>query len=216
MSPSCPIRRFIAGLCCLLGFCCVSTVCAQSVTLPLGSTSASISTTAKKTSKRGVFSFGKSFGFAYALGERHALTVGTEIFDFGSFDGFTLDGHKQKDTWKYRSIPVRVGYEYTLTNPNRRIVPVVGAALSYQFSYAREIIGYRNEPIGPRAVYDKRYGMGFGGQLSVALRANVSRSMYLQAQSRLCYVNGLAFMPGDDFGTRFSKVDFSIGAGFRL
>lgn len=215
MFPSCPIRRLLAGLCCFLGLCCFSKVCAQSVTLPLG-TSTSITSKAKKSNKRGVFSFGKSFGFAYALGERHAITLGTEYFDFGSFDGFSLDGHKQKDTWKYRSIPVRVGYEYTLTNPSRPLVPVVGAALSYQFSYAREIVGYRNEPIGPRAVYDKRYGMGFGGQLSVALRANVTRKMYLQAQSRLCYVNGLAFTSRDDFGTRFGKVDFSIGAGFRL
>lgn len=218
MRPSCPIQRFLTGLCCCLGLCCFSKVYAQSLSLPLGKATATISSSAKKSNASSIFSFGKSLRFTYALGDRHALTLGTEYFDFGSQDGYKIEGvMQQKDTWKYRAVPIQVGYEYTLTDPNRRIVPVVGAAVAYQFSYAREIVDYREGMFGGvRPVYDKRYGMGFGGQLSFALRANVSRSMFLQAQSRLCYVDGLAFTSREDFGTRFSKVDFSIGAGFRL
>ena len=196
--------------CVLLGFIflCPSKVCGQTVS------------GAKST-------ISKTFSLNFSLAERHTLVVSTEYMKVQSLPKPFAEQLLVKPAWKYTGVPITVGYSYALTNPNRRIVPVVGVGVSCYLGSVRQLESYGSAPSmlhsgeelssSPRLEYHDRMGMGYGAQATLGFRADVNRYMFVLAQGRARYINGLAFTTNDyAFRTEFSKVDFVIGFGFKF
>ena len=167
--------------------------------------------------KKSIIKFGNSVGVHIPMSRREAVFFSTELFRFGSTEATIAEGLEHDAEWKFRSIPLRAGYEYALTDPDARLVAVVGGALSYHFSYAARRIGERNEGAIIKSVYEKDMGMGFGAEVFAGVRANVTSRLFLNAGARLCSVNGLAFFSSDKgINADFQKLDFGVGVGLRL
>ena len=132
-----------------------------------------------------------------------------------------------KPAWRYKGLPITVGYSYALTNPNRRIVPVVGVGVSCYLGSAKQLESYNTLPsmrhsgedvsTSPRLEYHEQPGLGYGVQATLGVRADVNRHVYLLAQGRARYVDGLAFTPNDyNFHSQFTRIDFALGFGFKF
>ena len=196
--------------CMLLGFIflCPSKVCGQTVS------------SAKST-------ISKTFSLNFPLAERHTFVVSTEYMKVQSLPKPFAEQLYVKPAWNYTGVPITVGYSYALTNPNRRIVPVVGVGVSCYLGSVRQLESYSDAPSmlhsgeelssSPRLEYHDRTGVGYGAQATLGFRADVNRYMFLLAQGRARYVNGLAFTINDyDFRAEFSKIDFVVGFGFKF
>ena len=196
--------------CLLLGFLflCPSRVCGQTVV----NTSSSIS---------------KTFSLSFPLSERQSITVSTEYLRLQSLEAPFAEQLNVKPAWRYKALPITVGYSYALTNPNRRIVPVVGVGVSCYLGSAKQLESYNNAPsirhtgetlsATPRFEYHEQSGLGYGVQATLGIRADVNRHVYLLAQGRARYVDGLAFTPNEyNFHSEFAKIDFAIGFGFKF
>lgn len=165
-----------------------------------------------------VASVSRLLSFQFPLSSRQAITVGTEVVSLSSFYVKTL-GTESSPDWKFKGVPITLGYEYTLTDPDRRFVPVVGAGLSYYVFSLRQ----RDPSVMPEAValdsdagLVKRAGMGLGFQATLGLRSHITRHLFVQAQGRYRYLNGLALTGGHVSEEHFPMFDFAVGFGIRL
>ncbi|MEM6646161.1 MAG: hypothetical protein AAF730_07905 [Bacteroidota bacterium] len=170
------------------------------------------------TSKRkSLIKMGNTVGIHIPLNRREAIFFGAELFRFTSTEARIAEGLRHEADWKFRSIPLSAGYEYAITDPDARLVVVVGGALSYHFSYAARRIGERNEGAIIKGVYERDMGMGFGAEVFAGVRANITQRLFLNGGVRLCSVNGLAFHSNDKgIDAVFHKLDFGVGVGVRL
>ena len=196
--------------CVLLGglFLCPSRVCGQTVS----STKSAVS---------------KTISLNFPLSARQSFVVSTEYMRVESFPKPFAEQLYVKSAWRYKGVPITVGYTYALTNPNRRIVPVVGVGVSCYLGSVKQLESYSDAPSmlhsgeelssSLRLEYHERTGVGYGVHATLGLRADLNRYMFVLAQGRARYINGLAFTASDyDFRTEFSKVDFVIGFGFKF
>ena len=131
--------------------------------------------------------------------------------------------------WRYKAIPITLGYSYALTNPDRRIVPVVGVGVSLYFGSVKQL-GYVDEmdtirhsadvmvPSDAPLSFQHFLGVGYGAQATFGFRADLNRYLFIQAQGRARYINGLGFTSSDvhAYRSEFTKLDFAIGFGFTL
>jgi hypothetical protein len=204
-----PVCLRLTG-CVLLGllFLCPSRVCGQTIS----STQSSIA---------------KTFSLSIPLAERHAFVVSTEYMRVESLPKPFAEQLYVKPAWRYKGVPLTLGYAYALTNPDNRIVPVVGVGVSCYFGSAKQLASYSHEPAmlhsgeepasSPRLLFDERLGVGYGAEATLGLRADLNRSLFVLAQGRARYIHGLAFTSNDyDFHTAFAKIDFAIGFGFKF
>jgi hypothetical protein len=161
----------------------------------------------------------KSLQLNVPIDSRNAFFVGAEYVRDTSMPDAFVSEVKGKHSWKFKGVPVTVGYMHYLTPTDQPIVPVVGVGLSYYFCRAKQ---HETAP-GPAfdanvlgKDFEKRYGMGYGAEATLGLRAELSRHAFVMAEGRGRYVNGLAFADGDDLGAQYVKFDFSIGVGFKF
>jgi hypothetical protein len=215
-----PASIFRAIFCCCCGlFCLLCPARAQSSLLlatPEVSPAGAIAPGAARAPR--VASVSKLLSFHFPLSSRQAITVGTEVVSLSSFYVKTL-GTESKPDWKFKGLPITLGYEYTLTDPGRRFVPVVGAGISYYVFSLRQ----RDPSVMPEDValdssagLVNRAGMGLGFQATLGLRTHITRHLFVQAQGRYRYLNGLALTGGDVSEEHFPMFDFAVGFGVRL
>lgn len=172
-------------------------------------------------------SISNTLSFSVPLSARQSLVFSTEYMQVESFPKPLAEQLYVKPTWRYKAVPLTIGYSYALTDPTRRIVPVVGVGVSAYFGAAKQLdtpgsmamrhSGEAFEAASSRLVYHKGLGVGYGVQATLGLRADLNRHLYALAQGRARYVNGLAFTPHEyDFRSEFTKVDFAVGFGFKF
>ncbi len=223
------LRRLLAPLGCLLlapGLVCPRTArCQSAASGP--SVSAAVRTSSSLGGNDTGVSFSKSVSLTLPVTNRQAVVLSAEYVQATSFPKAFADELGVEPTWKFYAVPLTVGYQYALSDPGRRLVPVVGVGLSYYFCRARAIAG-PDEPFSlnddamaspvPHPSVDKHFGMGYGAQATLGLRADLSRSLFVLAQGRARYVNGFALTggPASSLGTTFTNVDFSLGVGFKF
>ena len=118
--------------CLLLGFLvlCPSKVCGQTVP----SATPSIS---------------KTFSLNFRLAKRHTLVVSTEYMRAESLPKPFAVQLYVKPAWRYTGVPITVGYSYALTNPNRRLVPVVGVGVSCYLGSVKQLESYSDSSCWP-------------------------------------------------------------------
>ena len=69
----------------------------------------------------------------------------------------------------------------------------------------------------PRLEYHEQSGLGYGVQATLGIHAEVNRHVYLLAQGRARYVDGLALTANDyNFHSTFTRIDFALGFGFKF
>ena len=187
---------------------CPSKVCGQSTSAP----SLSISNT---------------FSFSVPISARQSIVFSTELMREESLPTPFAEQLYARPAWRYKAVPLTVGYSYALTSPDRRIVPVVGFGVSAYFSsvtqrsspgaVAMRHSGEAFQEASSRLNYHKGIGFGYGVEATLGLRADLNRHLYALAQGRARYVDGLAFTAHDyDFRSTFTKIDFAIGFGVKF
>ena len=172
-------------------------------------------------------SLSNTLSFSVPISARQSIVLSTEYMQAESFPKPLAEQLYVKPAWRYKAVPLTLGYSYALTDPNRRVVPVVGVGVSAYFGAAKQLdapggmaMRHSGETFGetsPRLVYHKGFGVGYGVQATLGLRADVNRYLFVLAQGRARYVDGLAFTSNDyDFRSEFTKIDFAIGFGFKF
>ena len=173
------------------------------------------------------FSISNTLSFSIPISARQSIVLSTEYMQEGSIPKPLADQLYARPAWRYKAIPFTIGYSYALTDPSRRIVPVVGVGVSAYFGTVRQLdtpgsmtmlhSGEAFQEASPRLTYNKGYGVGYGVQATLGLRADLNRHVYALAQGRARYVNGLAFSAQHyDFRSEFTKIDFAVGFGFKF
>lgn len=165
--------------------------------------------------------------FDIPMSDRQTISFGAGYDRFSSFlEDATLKVFG-RPTWKMRAIPISVSYKFNLLDPKRRLIPVAEFGMSFYFSGMRI---YENEntsdvdvsvearpfteiqrALPPR---ESRLGMGYGVHAGLGLRYDLNRDVFVIAQSRLRYINGLGL--SYDNRAEFSQVDFVVGFGFKF
>ena len=170
-------------------------------------------------------SISKTFSYHLPVAERQAVVLSAEYVRMTTLPGELRKQLPAKAAWKFRALPVSVGYTYALTDPDRRLVPIVGAGVSYYFCRSKqlqapgageELMGVMTTDDGPSSAFHKQVGMGYGAYASLGLRLDLNRHLFMLAQSRARYVNGLAFSGYEGPGSEFTSFDFALGFGFKL
>lgn len=158
---------------------------------------------------------------------RQSVVLSTEYMHVESLPDPLAEQLYAKPAWRYKAIPLTIGYSYALTDPDKRIVPVVGVGVSAYFGSAKQLDApgglemlHSGEAFSasPRLSYHQRLGVGYGAQATLGLRADLNRYLFVLAEGRARYVNGLAFTAHDayDFRSEFTKIDFAVGFGFKF
>ncbi len=222
LTPACYCRASLLFCCGLL--CCVFLASAQSLGLRTGSTGTpAVERDADRTYKKPKFisssaSVSRLISFSFPVSKRQSITVSTEMLRLSTFYVKTPDNSSNPD-WKFRGVPVTVGYEYTLSDPMRRIVPVIGAGLSTYYCST----SHRDGAFDPALVlsqeesFSRSSGFGYGLQATMGLRGNISRNLFVQAQGRYRLIKGHAFVADTDgLSASFPLFDFAVGFGIRL
>lgn len=172
-------------------------------------------------------SIARTFSLSFPVAPRHAVVVSAEYLNMESLPEPLAEQLYVKPAWRYKAIPITLGYSYALTDPNKRIVPVVGVGLSGYLGSVKQLDAYDAAPFmlhsgetlphSPRLAYHQKLGIGYGAQVSLGVRADLHRNLFVLVQSRARYVNSLAFTTTNyDFHARFTRVDFAVGFGFKF
>lgn len=228
----------VAGmLCCLAGSsvrpCSAQTIRGGVSTLSATLDAASVSISTQ--TRRSPLVRDKRFSLQFPITRRQSISFGTGYIRFTSVPEDLLADDAAvsiKPAWRFKAVPITLSYAYTLTDPARRWVPVVRAGVAYYMSSMKRALADGNLPtdrmapiraheaIAPvgRASFTEKLGLGYGVHASIGIRANVDRSMYVLAEQRICYVQGLAFTPNHNLGidANFLRLDFNLGLGFRF
>lgn len=180
----------------------------------------SIMTSVRASELSSGVSVSKTFSYHVPLDDRQALVLSAEHVRVTTLPGELGKQVHAKPTWKFTGLPLTAGYSYALTDPERRVVPIVGAGLSYYVCRSKQLaMPDADAALAAPAAgtsYRKALGMGYGAQATLGLRVELSRDLFMLAQGRARYVNGRAFSPGSDLGAEFTHLDFALGFGFKL
>lgn len=160
-------------------------------------------------------SFSKFFSVRYALAPGQELVFGAELDRFTSFSSKSVELAGREPEWKFKGLPVTVGYVHRLGRADWPVTPEVGVGVSAVLcktslrDYEPVELGLREGPLKTRG-----YGAGYGAQATLGLRGDVGERFFYLAQGRLRYVNGFGFTGGTDrFDNEFAKFDFAVGMG---
>lgn len=150
--------------------------------------------------------------FSRPIGDRQSLRLSTEFVRM-SPAYVKIEGGGQPE-WKFKGVPITLGYEYTLRDEQRRMVPFVGVGVSCYLSQASQRFAEgASVPVGTGG-YAREYGVGYGTQASLGLRTNLSPHLSVVAEGRYRLVNGLALRGQNPDQAEFPMFDFAVGFGF--
>ena len=182
------------------------------------------------SSSGGTPSISRSISFDLPLADRNALSLSAEYVQDTSFPEAFGKVIKGRPSWKITAVPITLGYTHFLASPRSAFVPTVGFGVSYYFCRTNmlevpagydfaEVYSEASMPEANKKVpFNEQLGMGYGAQITLGVQIDVSRDMFIIAQSRGRYVNGLGFSHSahQDLNSEFAKVDFSLGMGLKL
>ena len=144
----------------------------------------------------------------YALSQHHSVNIGTELIRTTASLGTSPGGFPSVVDWKFRGIPITIGYEYRLDPFSERFTPVAGAGLSCFFS----------EVVAGDHFFDvtlTRTGNGYGVHGTLGLIAEITQSISMLTQARYRYANGMAFSGNKgDIKVEFTGFDLSTGVAW--
>jgi hypothetical protein len=139
--------------------------------------------------------------FHYALNSDHSINIGTELLRTSA----SLSDSTVVIDWKFRGIPISIGYEYRIMTFNEHFTPVAGLGISYFISEVNAHDSFFNQTL-------KRTGNGYGIHTSLGLLSQLTTSLSMISQARYRYSNGMAFSGSkNDIKVEFSGFDFSVG-----
>ena len=200
-------------------------LCCCSCLVVLTASAQSVTTMMRTSSSRGLTS-SKSVSVHFGVGSRQSVSVSGEYVRDTSFPDVFTQVLKGKQTWKLKAVPLTVGYSRYLADPDQRVVPILRGGLSYYFTRMKALdptegpagLVYSRAATEVKRSFEKRYGMGFGAEAALGLRASLTRQTFVLAEGRGRFVHGLAFTHegGEDLNSRFAQVDFSVGVGFKF
>jgi outer membrane protein W len=142
----------------------------------------------------------------YSLNSDNAINIGTELINSSAF----LSSSTVTIDWKFRAIPITLGYEYKILTFNKGSALILGAGFSYFISKVTAHDNYFN-------ITSNRYGNGYGVQGSVGLNAELTENIGMVSQVRYRYSDGMAFT--DKKGSikiEFTGFDFSTGLSYNF
>ena len=114
--------------------------------------------------------------------------------------------------WKFRGIPITLGYELSPLSLGENFTPYVGAGASFFFS---EVTAEVIDPYVPSKL--KRTGKGYGLHGAVGFQSRLSSFVSTIWQARYRYSNGMAFTDNKgDIKVEFTGFDFSVGLGLNF
>ena len=173
----------------------------------------------------GDLSVSKTFSLDFALDDRQSITLSAEYWKVSSIPKPFSQEIGLKPAWRFTAVPITVGYNYALTDKERRLVPIVGVGVSYYFCRAKQLahrdgaVAYDEQAREDLGMPMREHtGMGVGTQATLGLRADLSDDFYVQTQARARYVRGFAFSAGDseERGAEFTQFDVAVGVGVKL
>lgn len=169
------------------------------------------------------FSSSKSVSLEIPVRLRQFFSISLEYVRVASYPEDVSKPIGGKSTWRFKALPITLGYHYVLPTPTPHLVPIVGVGLSYYLGHTRDLgddaVLFSDEEVAdsaPRPSFKECYGMGYGVQATFGLRADVSRSMFVLAQSRYRYVDGHGLLGDRDIRAEFDRLDVAIGFGVKL
>lgn len=172
----------------------------------------------------GDLSVSKTFTLDVRLDERASISLTTEYWKLSSFPKPLANELGLKPAWRFRAVPVTVGYNYALTPRDRRVVPIVGVGVSLyaceskKLAYADDTIAFDAEMTEHGGYHTETHrGLGYGAEASLGLRADLSNRLYVQTSARARYVRALAFAGADaEDSAAFKRLDVAVGVGFKF
>jgi outer membrane protein W len=142
-----------------------------------------------------------SLSFHYKLNSNHSINIGTELIRSTASQSApiaTVD-------WKFRGIPITLGYEYSAFRFNDHFTPTLGAGISYFMSEVDAHDNLFNHTL-------KRYGNGYGVHVSLGLNSQLTQTLSMFSQARYRYSDGMAFTDSKGaIKVEFTGFDFSTG-----
>lgn len=162
------------------------------------------------------------FSIHYGLGPRHSVSLGTELVQTRASESFLL---YQLDSagnptgswfstvkWKFRGIPITLGYELSPFLGSENFSPYLGTGASFFFS---KVEGEVIDPYVPSK--GERTGKGYGLHGTIGFQSRLSSSVSTIWQARYRYSNGMAFTDNEgDIKVEFTGFDFSVGLGLNF
>jgi len=162
----------------------------------------------------------------YHIGNHHAFGLGTELIQTSASGKFTQPLFDENGNttgfipigveWKFKGLPITIGYEYTVLALNKRFRPVVGVGVSYFMS---KVEAQTTNPTGSLLMdqHAVRSGKGYGVQAHLALHTQLCKQLRLISQARYRYSDGMAFSDRKgDVKVEFTGFDFSLGIGWSI
>lgn len=158
----------------------------------------------------------------YGLSPRHSVNLGTELVQTRASESsllYQLDSTGNPTgswfstvKWKFRGIPITLGYEVSPFSVSETFSPYLGAGASFFFS---KVTGEVIDPYVPSKV--KRTGKGYGLHGAIGFQSRLSSVVSTIWQVRYRYSDGMAFT--DEEGSikvEFTGFDFSVGLGLNF
>lgn len=169
----------------------------------------------------------RTLAFNVRVSPHQSVSFGTGYERFTSFPRDEALAAFGKPTWKLRSVPLSVDYVFTLRAPERRVMPVLSFGMACYLSRISLLYAPGDQDRRPgrdaevfsgmlsaMPTKESRLGMGYGVHAALGLRVDLSRDVFVLAQSRLRYVDGLGL--SYDPRAEFTRLDLIVGAGFKI
>ena len=136
--------------------------------------------------------------------------MGTEFINSSaslSIPNFTTPSLSSFSTtidWKFRGVPITLGYEYKMVDFNDHSI-ILGAGVSYFISKVVAHDSYFNNTV-------RRHGNGYGVHTSIGLNTKLTEKLSMISQIRYRYSDGMAFTDKESsIKVEFTGFDFSTG-----
>ncbi|HXF49813.1 MAG TPA: outer membrane beta-barrel protein [Verrucomicrobiae bacterium] len=158
----------------------------------------------------------------YKFTPHHSVSLGSELVRASASMGFlmyqtdgtgdTIGSWFSTVKWKFRGIPISLGYEVSPFSVSETFSPYLGAGASIFFSKVE------GEVIDSFFSYKaKRTGTGYGLHGTIGFQSRLSSSVSTIWQARYRYSNGMAFTDNEgDIKVEFTGFDFSVGLGLNF
>jgi hypothetical protein len=149
----------------------------------------------------------------YSLTSRQSIFIGTEYLRTKASLYSNCNNVETNITWKFKAIPVNIGYEYKLVNNKTGLCPIVTIGAAYFIS---ELYGesYSTPAIFPPE-RGTRTGNGYGFFGGVGIQKQITESFYSTVNFRVRYSDGMYFTDDkEDIDVEFTSFDLNIGIGW--
>lgn len=157
----------------------------------------------------------------YHIDSHHAIGLGTELLKTaasGLYAQNLFDGSGNRTgfiplaiAWKFKGIPIKIGYEYTALAANKNFRPAFGIGVSYFMSKVEaQTTNLASSLLDEQKT--ARKGRGYGVHAHLALHTQLYKRLSLISQARYRYADGMAFSDRKgDVKVEFTGFDLSLG-----